>query len=234
MYCYLNGKERTTLPDMFDSWLDPARTAVLCIDMHRGHCGDDPDATCPAPIARERIPQHDEFHRACRALGIPIIMVQHWQRYGGIDDVASKRTPGGATWRFIYDLMSPGNYAKEHSWEGTKWLELSVESNPSDHFIRTKKRLSSFYATDLEHLLRQLDVRNLVLTGTLTDCCIMSTTTTAADLDFRVIIPRDIAAPSSEEAGDAALLLISLYFGLVTDSAALLEEWHARTAPGQA
>jgi len=228
MYCYLESKDKTVLPERFDSWFAPESTAVLCIDMHRGHCGDDPDATCPAPIARERIPQHDEFHRACRALGIPVIMVQHWQRYGGIDDVASKRTPGGTTWRWIWDLTFPDNYAREHSWEGTKWLELSVETEPTDYYVRTKKRLSSFYATDLEHLLRQLDVRNLVLTGTLTDCCILSTTTTAADLDYRVLIPRDIVAPSSDQAGEAALLLISLYFGLVTDSAALLAEWQAR------
>ena len=50
-------------------------------------------------------------------------------------------------------------------WEGTKWLDLMVETDPErDYYVRTKKRLSGFYPTDLEFLLRQLGVANVVLT----------------------------------------------------------------------
>ena len=59
----------------------------------------------------------------------------------------------------------------EHGWEGTKWLDLMVEEDERDHYVRTKKRLSGFYPTDLEFLLRQMGIANLVITGTMTDSC---------------------------------------------------------------
>lgn len=227
MYCYTNNRDKTTLPANFDSWLDPDRTAVLCIDMHRGHL--ELESTCPAPRAIDKIEVHNLFHRQVRELEIPVIMVQHWQRYGGIDDVASRKSTAKANWRWLYELyMPPNKLMDQHSWEGTQWLDLMVETAPSDYYIRTKKRLSGFYPTDLEFLLKNLDVDNVVLTGTFTDACVLSTAFDAANRDFRVIVPRDIVAGYSEEAEHAALLVISLHLGLVVDSHALLQEWYAR------
>ncbi len=231
MHCFLYNRDRRDLPDAFDPWLDPARTAVVCIDMHAGHLAiDDPDCTCPAPRGVEKIAIHDEFHAACRAIGIPIIMVQHWQRHGGIDDRFSRSRTGKANWRWLYELYLPENPAMdEHSWEGTKWVELMVEHDPDvDYYVRTKKRLSAFYPTDLEFLLRQLDVDTIVITGAYTDCCDISTAFDAANRDFRVIVPRDVVAGFSEEAENAALHIISLHAGLVVESGPLLAEWYAR------
>jgi biuret amidohydrolase len=231
MYCYLEDRDKRTLPetDVWDQWLDPDRTAIACIDMHRGHVGDDAELTLPAPRARARIPAHNLFHRYAREIGVPIIHVQHWQRYGGIDDARSGYANQGANWRHLYDLYLPPNELMlEHSWEGTKWLDIMVEEEEGDYYIRTKKRLSAFYPTDFEFLLRQLDVRNLVITGTMTDACDLSTAFDAANRDFRVLIPRDVAAGSSEEAEHAALICVSLHLGLVVDAPALLAEWYAR------
>src|SRR5439155_625280 len=129
------------------------------------------------------------FHRLARQAGVPIVHVQHWQRHGGIDDAYSKRLSGGANWRVLYELYLPPNpLMVEHSWEGTKWLDLMVEEVEGDYYIRTKKRLSAFYPTDFEFLLRQLDVENLVITGTYTDACVLSTAGSSTR--------RDIATPS--------------------------------------
>ena len=229
MYCYTHNREKTPLSSLFDSWFDLDRTAVLCIDMHRGHLEE--ECTCPAPRAIEKIEIHNTFLRQVRALGMPVIMVQHWQRHGGIDDIASHKRTKGANWRYVYQLYLPPNpLMDEHSWEGTRWLDLMVETEPTDYYIRTKKRLSGFYPTDLEFLLHNLDVDNVILTGTFTDACVLSTAFDAANRDFRVIVPRDIVAGYSEEAEHAALLVISLHLGLVVDSEALLSEWHARKA----
>jgi biuret amidohydrolase len=77
-------------------------------------------------------------------------------------------------------------------------------------------------------LLRQLGVRNLVITGTLTDCCVLNTAFDAANRDFRVIVPRDVAAGLSEETERAAEQVIANHLGLVVDGPALLREWYAR------
>ena len=237
MYCYMEDGRRLVLPsgvpdydDAFETWLDPEKTAVVEIDMHRGHVGDPgEDMTLAAPRARARIPAHNRFQAECRKLGMPVIHVQHWQRYGGIDDLHNKKHNRMANWRVLYYLYVEDNHLMdEHSWEGTKWLDLMTEEVEGDYYIRTKKRLSSFYPTDLEFLLRNLDVQNVVLTGTFTDACVISTAFDAANLDFRVIVPRDVVAGYSEPAENAALQLISLHLGLVVDSPALLAEYFAR------
>lgn len=79
-------------------------------------------------------------------------------------------------------------------------MDLMVETDPDrDYYVRSKKRLSAFYPTDLEFLSRQLGVRNLVITGTLTDCCMLNAAFDAANRGFRVIVPRDVAAGLSSE-----------------------------------
>ena len=230
-YCWIENRKKTPVPstEAFERWLDPTKTAVACIDMHRGHVGPEDELTLAAPRARARIPAHNLFHRLAREIGIRVIHVQHWQRYGGIDDANSKHWNRGANWRHLSDLyLPPNSLMLEHSWEGTKWLDLMVQEEEGDYYIRTKKRLSAFYPTDFEFLLHQLDIKNLVITGTLTECCDLSTAFDAANRDFRVIIPRDVVGGSSEEAEHAALLIISLHLGLVVDSPVLLAEWYAR------
>jgi hypothetical protein len=95
-------------------------------------------------------------------------------------------------------------------WEGTKWLDLMVEVDERDYFVRPKKRLNGFYPTDLEFLLRNLDVDNVVLTGTYTDACVLSTAFDAANRDLRVLVPRDIVAGYSAEAENVALMIRGL------------------------
>jgi biuret amidohydrolase len=232
MYSYGPDGTPKVLPvdEVFDGWLDPEFSAVACIDMHRSHVGADPGMPLPAPRASERVAAHNAFHAAARELGVPIIMVQHWQRHGGTDDVASAAVKGGVNWRHTARLFFDVTPAMDElAWEGTKWVDLMVEEDPErDYYVRTKKRLSAFYPTDFEFLLRQLGVRNLVLTGTLTDCCVLNTAFDAANRDFRVTVPRDICAGLSEEMEDAALKVISNHLGLVVDAPALLREWSER------
>ncbi len=231
MYCYLEDRERSVVPsnEAFERWLDPTTTAVLEIDMHRGHVGPEEALPLPVPRARDRVAEHNEFQAAARDLGVPVIHVQHWQRHGGIDDANSRAHNRGANWRVLYELYLPPNALMlEHSWEGTPWLDLITEEVEGDYYIRTKKRLSAFYPTDLEFLLRQMNVTNVVLTGTMTDACVLSTAFDAANRDFRVIVPRDIVGGYNDEAEHAALMCISLHVGLVVDGPALLREWGAR------
>src|SRR5258707_4111032 len=71
----------------FDDYLDPAKTAIVSIDMHRGHLDPSPECPCPAPRARDIVAPIDAFHDRVRALGIPIIHVRSALRRGGGDDI---------------------------------------------------------------------------------------------------------------------------------------------------
>jgi nicotinamidase-related amidase len=234
MYCWGPDGERKSLPPddkVFDDWLDADRSAVVCIDMHRSHVGDDPDTPARSLRATGRVDAHNSFHAAARAIGVPIVMVQHMLRRDGRDDVRSAVAEGGTNWRHTSRLFFEDELdtLDELGLEGTTWTDLMVETDRErDLYVRTKRRLSAFYPTDLEFTLRQRGIANLVLTGTLTDCCVLNTAFDAANRDFRVLVPRDVAAGLSEEMEAAALAIVASHLGLVVDAPAVIEEWYAR------
>lgn len=226
MHAYFYGTKKP-LPDEFDDYLDYRDAAVVSIDMHRGHLEDSPECPCPGPRGREVIGVTDEFHRGCRAVGIPIIHVKMQLRADGSDDRLG--VPGA--WRRIFP-MTVGEIpnADYHNLEGSRWVELLTEVMPEDLVVNTKKRLSAFYPTDLEFLLRNLKKEVIVITGIFTDCCDLLATFEASNLGFKVVFPGNITRGFSEEMEEAAKKMISLYTGLVVDDDALLKEWQARFA----
>jgi nicotinamidase-related amidase len=52
----------------------------------------------------------------------------------------------------------------------------------------------------------------------------------ANNRNYRVIVARDLVAGTDDNLEAAALAMVSLHLGLVTDSAELLAEWERRKA----
>lgn len=221
---YIYGKPQDTR-DLFEDYLDPTKTAVISIDMHRGHLNSSPQCPCPAPRAREIVAPIDAFHDGARALRVPIIHVRSVLRRGGVDDFAGI----SAAWRRTFPLYVgeiPNSDA--HAIEGSQWTEFVTRVEPSDPIVETKKRLSAFYPTDLDFLLRNMRVESVVLNGGFTDCCVLNTAFDASNHNYRVIVARDLVRGTDEHLEDAALAIISLHLGLVADSADILTEWQGR------
>jgi biuret amidohydrolase len=211
----------------FDDYLDPARTAVVSIDMHRGHLDPSPDCPCPAPRARDIVAPIDAFHDRARAMGVPIIHVRSILRRSGVDDIKGI----SAAWRRTFPLYVgaiPNSDA--HAIEGSPWTEFVTRVAPQDLVVETKKRLSAFYPTDLDFLLRNMRVETIVLDGGFTDCCVLNTAFDAGNLNYRVLVARDLVRGTDDALEAAALAMVSLHVGLVVDSADLLAEWGSRKA----
>ena len=221
LHAYVYG-ERRPLPDGFESFVDPARTAVVSIDMHQGHLADTPDCPCPAPRAREIVAPIDRFHARARALGLAVIHVRSVLRRGGVDDVNGLP----AAWRKVFPLhVGPIPNADEHAIEGTRWNQFETEVLPDDLIVQTKKRLTAFYPSDLDFLLRNMGTRALVLDGVMTDCCVLNTAFDASNLGYNVVVLRDLVRGTNQEMEEAALKIVSLHLGLVMDAADLLAAW---------
>jgi nicotinamidase-related amidase len=209
----------------FDDYLDPAHTAVVSIDMHRGHLDPSPDCPCPAPRARAIVAPIDAFHDRVRAMGIPIIHVRSILRRGGADDIKGI----SAAWRRTFPLhvgAIPNSDA--HAIEGSPWTEFVTRVAPEDLLVETKKRLSAFYPTDLDFLLRNMRVETIVLNGGFTDCCVLNTAFDASNHNYRVIVAQDLVRGTDDSLEAAALTMVSLHLGLVVDSDDLLAEWERR------
>jgi nicotinamidase-related amidase len=68
-----------------------------------------------------------------------------------------------------------------------------------------KVRHSAFYATSLAYLLNQLDTKRVILTGQVTEQCILYTALDAYVRHFQVTVPRDAVAHIHEHLARAAL-----------------------------
>jgi nicotinamidase-related amidase len=77
-------------------------------------------------------------------------------------------------------------------------VHAAVAPEPGEVLV-TKKRVSAFAGSDLDVVLRALDVDTLVLTGIATSGVVLSTLRMAADLDYELTVLRDACADGDEE-----------------------------------
>jgi nicotinamidase-related amidase len=71
-----------------------------------------------------------------------------------------------------------------------------------------KARHSVFYETQLEYLLRQEEIGRLVLTGQVTEQCILYSALDAYVRHFEVVVPRPAVAHIHEDLAGAALRMM--------------------------
>lgn len=225
MKAIVRGVEKE-IPDVpFRDWCSRHDCAVVSIDMHQGHLSEDPMCPCPAPRGREIIAPVDAFHRRARALGVPIVHVRSTLRKTGEDDLKGRHP---AAWRTLVQLYAdpiPG--IAEHAIEGSRWTEFATEVLDTDLIVQTKRRLSPYYPTDLDFLLRSMGVKRVVFNGGMTDCCVLNATFDASNLGYRVCVAADLVRGSDAELEAAALSIVSYHTGLVMKADEILAVWEA-------
>jgi nicotinamidase-related amidase len=74
--------------------------------------------------------------------------------------------------------------------------------------LMTKVRHSAFYSTSLAYLLGQLGPQRVILTGQVTEQCILYTALDAYVRHFPIIVPPDAVAHIDPELSDAALTMM--------------------------
>jgi nicotinamidase-related amidase len=79
---------------------------------------------------------------------------------------------------------------------------------PKDLPFLVKARHSAFYATQLEYLLRQEGIDRVILTGQVTEQCILYTALDAYIRHFDVVVPRDAVAHIHADLAEAALRMM--------------------------
>ncbi len=94
---------------------------------------------------------------------------------------------------------------KLNTW-GTEF-HPKINIKPEDAVI-VKNRVSAFYATHLETILRVNSIQKLIIAGVSTDMAVQSTACDAHDRDYKVVVAADACGAGSEEFHQSALKLI--------------------------
>ena len=89
---------------------------------------------------------------------------------------------------------------KPHSLRGTEGSKVVEELKPQEgDYVIEKRRMSSFFRTDLDITLRELNIDTIVVSGIATQYCVLLTALDGIQNGFKVIILEDCCASHKPE-----------------------------------
>lgn len=208
--------------------LDLRRTAIVVIDMQNDFCarggwvdhlGADytPDRAPIAPLLK--------LLPALRQAQVPVIWV-NWGNRPDLMNMAPNQLhlykPTGAGIGLGEPL--PGSGARVL--EKDSWAAAVVdELEPAPQDIRVDKhRISGFWDTPLDSILRNLGVKTLLFAGVNTDQCVMCSLQDANFLGYGCVLVEDCCATTSPAfCTEATVWNVKKCFGFVASSAQVLD-----------
>ena len=109
---------------------------------------------------------------------------------------------------------------------GTWDADLVDELVPGEHdHVFDKNRTSAFYGTGMEAVLRNLDIRTLVVCGVTSSMCVESTVRDAGQRDYRTFVVSDAIGELDRQRHDGALVTMAYMFAHVVMVHEVLADW---------
>ena len=192
-------------------------TALVVVDMQNGFCHADGSVDAiglPAARLQPAVEPCARLVNAARAAGVPVIFTRYVFRKDYAD--------GGVMVDELIPDLKNGRCLMAGTWD----IEVVDELGQSDSdYVIDKNRPSSFYATDLETLLHGLGIRDLVVCGVTTNCCVETTVRDASQRDYHVFVAQDAVAEYEDDRHAAALKSMGMLFARLVDVSDVLEVW---------
>ena len=199
---------------------EPGRTALVVVDMQRGFL--DPGEAMEVPPAREIVPVIQRLLDVFRAKRLPVVFTEFVYSQSVPVLVGSlhpehRPAPPGA----------PRGFGRPSSacLEGTASAETVADLAPRpDEMVVRKRGYDAFSGTLLDGALRARNVTSLVVTGTMTDICVLATVTAALHRQYRVTLVEDGVATLWPEIQRAALDIIGRAYGRVVTAKEVIDQ----------
>ena len=191
--------------------LESGRTALLVVDMQRGFL--DPGAAMEVPQARAIVPTVAGLIALFRRAGLPVTFSQFVYSpaapllVGDLHPEHRAAAPG-----------APTGFGRPSAscLEGDPSVEVVPELAPASGELAVRKHwYDAFAGTPLDGALRARDVRSLVVTGTMTDICVLATVMGAFNREYRVTVVEDGVATLWPEIQQATLDIVRRAYGRV-------------------
>jgi nicotinamidase-related amidase len=218
-------------PAFDTAWL--AHSALLLVDMNRSHLDHSIGHLLVEKQEADRIIEAAVRARdLAAAAGLPIIFVRTHHRHDPrTDTIVDNKNP---FWIAQQNAVIPGFGKPRRSTaiEGAPVTEVvpALAPRPGEHTV-FKHRYSAFENTDLEHLLRNLEIETLIICGVNTNNCVLCACFDAFNRDYRVLVLKDVCASmNGPDYHEAALKLIEAALGWVIHSDELADMLRRPTA----
>ena len=157
------------------------------------------------------IPNMQAIQSACRQAGVEVM-------YTTIESL----TRDGRDRSLDYKIT--GFNVPKGSWDGKVIDALAPDE---DEIVLPKSSSSVFVSTHIDYILRNLGVKQLVLSGLLTDQCVESAVRDACDLGYLVTAVTDACLTYTQERHDNSLRAIKGYCRQITSQDLIEELAHA-------